>query len=606
MCKLSSNMTYSRETWKLLLTKTSAVLDEALIMFSSMAANMSLSINGPSASAALDALREIRLDRLTTEQWQQANLTTALFMDSLRPFLPFASPQLLSCVIDNLSCGTYQYMVSVFSHGFDLMDESHREGILEDFIKVYLTNNSACLSNDSVEWLQTNLGQFSGLLSIGDLLQLNMNFRPLSALAVLSPRQIAELMVRPFPGLPGQAEVINAVFDHLTANGQKLPEVLRSLVTLSEEVMVPCGAYEALFKRLYHILPYESRVVEPLVWATIDDLMQTSPRDCIPVDLTCPITPFNNSGVCAGIDSSALQSHLAAGMIMCNYSVEQYACAQLGGLSAADLVSVVQCQLAKDVVQSKESWKVLLTKASAVLDEALAMLPNMSFSGPSVPLVLDVIREMRIDLLDEAELQDVGVVSAWFGQRLRPFLPSASSIFLHCVSSRKLSCATYQHVLEQFGHHFGSMEKSRAMMVLKYYIRPFLSNSTACATNNSAVWLQENLGPFSVFVPVAELVSLNPQFNPLAVVEVLSPEQTAELMVLATPGLPDRQQVINSVFDYLLAAPMQNGLPQVLQSLATLVATVPLDCSSYQTIFKRLNYITLHYITLHLADRIDC
>ncbi|KAG5278329.1 hypothetical protein AALO_G00097760 [Alosa alosa] len=565
MCKLSSNMTYSRETWKLLLTKTSAVLDEALIMFSSMAANMSLSINGPSASAALDALREIRLDRLTAEQWQQANLTTAL-------------------------CGTYQYMVSVFSHGFDLMDESHRERILEDFIKVYLTNNSACLSNDSVEWLQTNLGQFSGLLSIGDLLQLNMNFRPLSALAVLSPRQIAELMVRPFPGLPGQAEVINAVFDHLTANGQKLPEVLRPLVTLSEEVMLPCGAYEALFERLYHILPYEPRGVEPLVWATIDDLMQTSPRDCIPVDLTCPITPFNDSGVCAGIDSSALQSHLAAGMIMCNYSVEQYACAQLGGLSAADLVSVVQCQLSKDVVQSKESWKVLLTKASAVLDEALAMLPNMSFSGPSVPLVLDVIREMRIDLLDPPELQDVGVVSAWFGQRLRPFLPSASSIFLHCVSSRKLSCATYQHVLEQFGHHFGSMEKSRAMMVLKYYIRPFLSNSTAaCATNNSAVWLQENFGPFSVFVPVAELVSFNPQFNPLAVVEVLSPEQTAELMVLATPGLPDRQQVIDSVFDYLLAAPMQNGLPQVLQNLATLVATVPLDCSSYQTIFKRLN-----------------
>ncbi|XP_062398451.1 uncharacterized protein mslnb isoform X2 [Sardina pilchardus] len=589
VCKLASNRTYSRETWKLLLTKSSAVLDEALIMFAHKASNMSLSIHGPSASAALDALREIRLDRLTPEQWQQANLTTALFADSLAPFLSFASPQLLSCVVDNLSCGTYQYMVSLFSHGFDLMDESHRERVLEDFIKVYLTNNSACLSNDSVEWLQQNLGQFSGLLSIGDLLQLNMNFRPLAALAVLSPRQIAELMVRPFPGLPGQAEVINVVFDHLTANGQKLPEVLHPLVTLSEEVMIPCEAYKALFERLYKILPYEPREVEPLIWATIDDLMQTSPIACIPVDLTCPITPFNDSGLCADIDSSALQTQLAAGVIMCNYSVEQYACAQLGGLSAAHLVSVMQCQLSKDTIQSKESWKVLLTKASAVLDEALTMLSNMSFSGPSVPLVLDVIREVRLDLLDPPELQDVAVVSAWFGQRLRPFLSSASSIFLHCVSSRNLSCATYQHVLEQFGHHFGSMEKSRAMMVLKYYIRPFLNSTGACATNNSAVWLQENLGPFSVFVPVAELVSLNPQFNPLAVVEVLSPQQTAELMVLTSPGLPDREQVINSVFDYLLAAPMQNGLPQVLQSLATLVVTVPLNCSSYQTIFKRLN-----------------
>ena len=40
VCKLSSNMTYSRETWKLLLTKTSAVLDDALIMVAHVVSNM--------------------------------------------------------------------------------------------------------------------------------------------------------------------------------------------------------------------------------------------------------------------------------------------------------------------------------------------------------------------------------------------------------------------------------------------------------------------------------------------------------------------------------------------------------------------------------------
>ena len=71
----------------------------------------SLSISGgPSASAALDALREIRLDRLTPDQWQQANLTTALFKDSLAPLLPSASPDFLRCIAKDLSCGTYQHM----------------------------------------------------------------------------------------------------------------------------------------------------------------------------------------------------------------------------------------------------------------------------------------------------------------------------------------------------------------------------------------------------------------------------------------------------------------------------------------------------------------
>ena len=37
----------------------------------------------------------------------------------------------------------------------------------------------------------------------------------------------------------------------------------------------------------------------------------------------------------------------------------------------------------------------------------------------------------------------------------------------------------------------------------------------ACASNNSAEWLKENFGPFSVFVSIPELVSLNPQFNPV-------------------------------------------------------------------------------------------
>src|SRR4029434_10715313 len=84
----------------------------------------------------------------------------------------------------------------------------------------------------------------------------------------------------------------------------------------------------------------------------------------------------------------------------------------------------------------------------------LACLTNVSLTssqtetiqGPSVPVVLDVIREVQLDRLRPEELRDGGVLSDWFMGRLRPFLSSASPGFLRCVSSKELSCNAYQHV----------------------------------------------------------------------------------------------------------------------------------------------------------------
>jgi hypothetical protein len=60
----------------------------------------------------------------------------------------------------------------------------------------------------------------------------------LSALEVLSPKQTAELVVLPLPGLPGKDVIINTVFDFLTESPKerKLPDFLYHLIRLSAEV----------------------------------------------------------------------------------------------------------------------------------------------------------------------------------------------------------------------------------------------------------------------------------------------------------------------------------------------------------------------------------
>eukprot|EP00063_Salmo_salar_P010744 XP_013985579.1 PREDICTED: uncharacterized protein LOC106564110 [Salmo salar] len=601
-CKLPGNSSHSKETWKVLLTKLTSVLDQALDMFS----NMSKPVIGPALSQVLDVIGEIRVNRLTEDQLRDIDVIRKWFSGRLRLFLPSASGAFLHCLsTKNLSCDTYQQILREFSNQFDQMDQMRQELVVKYFIQPFLTKNSSdsgCVSNSnsSVDWLQKNLGPFSVLVSLRDLLEFNTDFSPLSVLEVLSPKQTAELLVLPLPGLPGKAVIINTVFDYLSMSPKerKLPEFLYYLVRLSEEMMLPCDSFKTIFERLYQALPSVPPEMEPVIQAIIDNLMQTAPADCLPMNMKCPITPANDSRVCEGNASDSLQSYLATSNtanVPCNFSLEEYACASLTNFTAEHLVSLLKCKLPGNSSHSKETWKVLLTKLTSVLDQALDMFSNMSkpVIGPAVSQALDVIGEIRVNRLTDDQLRDSDVIRKWFSGRLRLFLPSASGGFLHCLSTKNLSCDTYQQILREFSNQFDQMDQKRQELVVKYFIQPFLtknSSDSGCVSNsNSSVdWLQKNLGRFSVLLSLSDLLKLNTDFSPLSALEVLSPKQTAELVVLPLPGLPGKDVIINTVFDYLSKSPRERKLPEFLYHLSRLSVVTPVGCPVYQTIFVRL------------------
>ncbi|KAM9493001.1 uncharacterized protein ACWYII_004701 [Salvelinus alpinus] len=601
-CKLPGNSSHSKETWKLLLTKLTSVLDQALDMFS----NMSKPLIGPAVSQVLDVIGEIRVNRLTEDQLRDSDVIRKWFSGRLRLFLPSASGGFLHCLsTKNLSCDTYQQILREFSNQFDQMDQMRQELVVKYFIQPFLTKNSSdsgCVSNSnsSVDWLQKNLGRFSVLVSLSDLLKLNTGFSPLSSLEVLSPKQTAELVVLPLPGLPGKDVIINTVFDFLSESPKerRLPEFLYHLVRLSEEMTLPCDSFKTIFERLYQALPSVPPEMEPVIQAVIDNLMQTAPADCLPMNMKCPITPANDSRVCEGNASDSLQSYLATSNtanVPCNFSLEEYACASLKDFTAEHLVSLLKCKLPGNSSHSKETWKVLLTKLTSVLDQALDMFSNMSkpVIGPAVSQVLDVIGEIRVNRLTDDQLRDSDVIGKWFSGRLRAFLPSASGGFLHCLSTKNLSCDSYQQILREFSNQFDQMDQMRQELVVKYFIQPFLtknSSDSGCVSrsNSSVDWLQKNLGQFSVLVSLSDLLKLNTDFSPLSSLEVLSPKQTAELVVLPLPGLPGKDVIINTVFDFLSKSPKERKLPEFLYHLSRLSVVTPVGCSVYQTIFVRL------------------
>ncbi|XP_070684242.1 uncharacterized protein mslnb [Pempheris klunzingeri] len=583
-CNRSSMSSGSRPTWKLLLSKASHVLDEALHHLT----NMTLDPRNPAVPMILDAVRELRLDTLSIADINDPALIQLWFDHRLRPFLPAASPDFLSCLTTKgLNCSSYQHIVKILSHLQPHMTHASQMFVSTHFIQLFLSmNNSsgpACVSltNNSAEWLMKNLGPFSMFLSLKELLHLNPHFNPLEVLRHLTPKQSAELLVSTLPALPEKDVIINMLFDELTPDEKKLPEFLSYLVMFLQQEPLSCSSYKTLFSRL------------DLAMATVSPDVASSITHTKTV-LSSHLPPVH----CDHDKCTMLQLHLDSGRMsgrLCDFAVEEFACASLSVLKAEDLAAMLACNRSSMSSGSRPAWKLLLSKASHVLDEALHHLINMTLDprNPAVPMILDAIRELRLDTLSIADINDPALIQLWFDHRLRPFLPAASPDFLLCLTTKGLNCSSYQHIVKILSHLQPHMTHASQMFVSTHFIQLFLSmnNSSgpACVslTNNSAEWLMKNLGPFSAFLSLKELLHLNPHFNPLEVLRHLTPKQSAELLVSTLPALPEKDVIINMLFDEL--TPDEKKLPEFLSYLVMFLQQEPLSCSSYKTLFSRLD-----------------
>ncbi|XP_050950914.1 uncharacterized protein mslnb isoform X1 [Labeo rohita] len=601
-CQLSSSSSYSKVIWKLLFIKANDVLDGALIIFTNSLANMSQPIGGDVVSQVLDVIGELRLERISPDQWSDVTFISMLFTQNLKPFLQFASPSLLQCTSSkNLSCQTYQHILSMVT----FVSETQGRNMVDFFILPFLrrnTTDAGCVStaNNSTEWLQKNFGPFSQFVSLTDLLSINGLFNPLETLDNLTPKQVAGLMAENLPGLPEKEVIINRVFDHLLVSPVErgLPDVLQNLLLISQMTIIPCSSYILIFQRLFQALPFLLTEMETVVLHVTEELKQNGARDCsLPEPPTCLITPVNATRVCSGVNSN--ETLLSAGLVSapCSVDLQQYACSSLTGFTAENLAGLLKCQLSSSSSYSKEIWKLLFIKANDVLDGALIIftnsLANMSqpIGGDVVSQVLDVIGELRLERISPDQWSDVTFISMLFTQNLKPFLQFASPSLLQCTSSKNLSCQTYQHILSMVT--FVSETQGRNMV--DFFILPFLRRNTTDAgcvstANNSTEWLQKNFGPFSQFVSLTDLLSINGLFNPLETLDNLTPKQMVGLIVNSQPGVP-QNVVINRVFDHLLVSPVERGLPDVLELLYIFSTVNPLSCQTNQIIFTRLEHI---------------
>ncbi|XP_076003783.1 uncharacterized protein LOC142996666 isoform X2 [Genypterus blacodes] len=544
-CDLPGASSHSKMLWKMLLSKLSFVLTPALDI---MASTSTFSVS-QSASEILDVIGEIKVSMLSDEQLRNSSIIRKWFSHRLRGFLPFASARLLRCLSNrNLSCQSFQIILQELSHQFDNMTSRQQHLVFKELIIPFLSHPQSgpgCVSNSnsSADWLRKDFGPFSVFASVHHLLQLNPNFKPLEVLSLLSPHQIAELVVLNSTLLPSKEVIINMLFDYLTEAQaeRKLPEFLFYLNLFLSKGNLSCSEFKTLFNRMDLATGAVRLDIAHAISYGKVTLSRHIPPGCIIYAGKCNLTMTNETDICVGVNSTMLQLGLDNGQMtgrFCDFSIEEFACASLSALKAQDLVEILKCRRSNSS-SSRPTWKLLLSKASLVLDEALDLLSNttLDLSDPAVRMILDCIREIRLDL---ADLNHAPTLQLWFDRRLRPFLPALSNDFLACIATENLTCRTYQNIVQILSTLQPYMDRSRQMSVYTHFIKVFLSrNNTAdpqCRSNtqNSSEWLRRNIGGFSALVSFRELRKLNSNFSAMEALPQLTVRQLAEFS--STPG----------------------------------------------------------------------
>ncbi|XP_039978746.1 uncharacterized protein LOC120787054 [Xiphias gladius] len=199
--------------------------------------------SNPSLSHALEALGEVRIANFSQAQLQSDGFVSSWFQTKIRPFLASPSPNFLFCLSSkNFSCHTYQTVIRVFSSQRPSMEQETQQAVFTHFIKPFLSRNDSsdpgCVSSirSSEEWIQANLGGFSGFASLRDLQALNPNFSSAESLSVLTPAQVAQLTLS--SGASNDTDQIDRVFERLE-EGNALENVDEFLTQLTANGKVP-------------------------------------------------------------------------------------------------------------------------------------------------------------------------------------------------------------------------------------------------------------------------------------------------------------------------------------------------------------------------------
>ncbi|CAK6968096.1 uncharacterized protein LOC121881599 [Scomber scombrus] len=162
----------------------------------------------------------------------------------------------------------------------------------------------------------------------------------------------------------------------------------------------------------------------------------------------------------------------------------------------------------------------------------------------------------------------------WFHLKLISVLPSFTPVMLNKATSG-INCTNYHVIVRGLSKAFPAIPVPRRQGITKVlldYLRTSVSviNKPGCrqGIESDAQWLEANCGPFSQYATYSDLKLFN--ISGVAVVESLSAQQKAELILDPDSGALEDEATIKEVFKSLTESPDNEQLVQFFQAFTNI------------------------------------
>ncbi|XP_050958908.1 uncharacterized protein LOC127160258 [Labeo rohita] len=484
----------------------------------------------------LDAIGEVKVNNFSATQLTDVSFVAHWFQGRLRPFLPAASKDFLSCLSSkNFSCDTYQVVVQALSRQASLMEVGQQRLVFADFVLLFLSRDDladpACLAKttSSADWLEKNFGNFSVYATLEQLQTLNANFSSFESLTLLSPSQVAELTLS--SGALNSTNQIDAVFDRLEDGDafKNVEEFLTTLTAKPENPDITPAVRDVMMNRTFVIIaPKLQEFAAPdwEVWFTVKliPILPSFTAEML-LEVTADVNCTNYHVIVKGLNVAYSQmpverrEEVAANLVVylrhSVHQISQPACKQvvqndtdwlalnLGQFFTyvpnSDLAEFnISREVILDSLTGEQKVERILTpglvdEESAVrelfgsvvkssgqnqLDEFFEKFVSMSaqrnVSSISTAVSSIILNMTLTDLVNRFETFEPQIFALWFQSYLHVFLPGIGPDSLSVIP-RTISCGSYREIVKGCDDIFSTLTPIQTEYVYSF-TRDYLSH----------------------------------------------------------------------------------------------------------------------------------
>ncbi|XP_036413701.1 uncharacterized protein LOC118798377 [Colossoma macropomum] len=199
------------------------------------------------------------------------------------------------------------------------------------------------------------------------------------------------------------------------------------------------------------------------------------------------------------------------------------------------------------------------------VDEFFTALIDQEQVGKIIPAVRDVMMNLTFKIISIKFPQfETSDWIDWFEVKLTPVLASLTTEML-ATAINNTNCTNYRVIVSGISSVFSKMTASRREEITKVLIKHLKNlaaqlNTPVCKKDihNDSEWLNINLGLFSTIAEYSDIKDLN--ISGVVVLDSLSPEQKAELILDPSTGALENETLLKEVMMGILSSSREEQL----------------------------------------------